>query len=107
MRDACLVHRGDLIAELVERLVAHLIVAVGLERLKVGLARHDQGVAVRAEGRDHDCGHPDSGLGRHEGGESLVLDLLQPTRWCASRWILVREQSPLARESLCVLRVAT
>ena len=98
--------RATWLAELIEQFVAHLIVAIGLERRSVRLARHDQSVAVRAECRDHDCGYSDSGLCCHQGGKGLVLDLLESTNWSASRWILVREQPPLARQSLCVLRVA-
>ena len=107
VRDAGRVQPGDLRRQSSSSsLVAHLIGRDRLERVDVRLACDDQCVAVGAEGRDHDFGNSNAGLCRHQGGERLVLDLLQSTGGGASRGILVREQPPLPRESLRVLRIA-
>ena len=60
-----------------------------------------------AEGGGHDFRHADSRLRRHQGGQRLVLDLLQPAGWSASRRILVGEKAPPSCEPLGVLRIAT
>ena len=107
MRDASRVQAGDLLPQILERLVAHLLGVGELERLDVRLARDDECVTTGAEGGGHDFRHADSRLRRHQGGQRFVLDLLQPAGWSASRRILVRKKAPLSCEPLGVLSIAT
>ena len=53
-----------------------------------------------------DLGYPDTGLRGHQCRQRLVLDLLEPSDRCASRWVAVGEQPPAARQPLGVLGVA-
>jgi hypothetical protein len=107
VRDARRMQPGDLPPQLLERPVAHLIGPRKLEWVHVRLASNHERVAIRTEGCDHDFGNPNAGLGRHEGGQRLVLDLLQSTGGGASRGILVRKKSPVPGEALRVLRIPT
>ena len=97
----------DLLPEVLQRLVRHLLGGRQLERLDLGLPRHDERVAVGAEGcRDH-LGHSDPGLRGHQRRQRLVLDLLQPPDRGAARRIAVGEETPAPRQPLGVLSVAT
>ena len=49
--------------------------------------------------------YPNTGLRGHQCRHGFVLDLVQSSDGCASRWIAVSEEAPAARQSLGVLCV--
>ena len=106
VRDAGGVKPGDLLPQLVEQVIGHLLRRHVLERLDVGLTRDDQRVAPQPLGRDDHLGHANAGPGGHHRRERLVLDLLDAADGHALPRVAVGERAPTPREPLGVLRVA-
>ena len=107
VRDSGSVHHRDLTPELHERPITDLVGRRQLQRIAVGLSRDDACVAALAERGDDDLRHTNTGLGRHQSGQRLVLDLLQAPDRRAPTGIAVRQQAPPAGETLRVLGVAS
>jgi hypothetical protein len=83
----------------------HTIVSASVEKRKLRLVRDKQRVAVVIGSGQQHLPHADARLGGHEGRQSLMLDLVEPTDRSTSGWIPVRQEPPAPGEPLRVLRV--